>query len=124
MLLGLRLVAVAAGSWRRVIALLRRRCSQFGNIGSSTSFAPSPGHRERFSAPVIIPGQSDETLRCSRTSCSEPPHWRVVWRNPKIHPEGRRKIWLSCAGHKDYFEGYLGQRGFPVHAEALEENTA
>lgn len=124
LLFGHRLVVAGACAGCRATALLCRCCRKFRDIGSRTSIAPSPGHRERFSPPVIIPGQTDETLRCSRTSCSEPPSWRVVWRNPKIHAQDRRKIWLSCSDHKDYFEGYLGQRGFPVHAEALEENPA
>lgn len=72
---------------------------------------------------MIIPGTDAGALRCSRSGCSHAPQWRVIWRNPKIHSEDRRKVWLSCDDHRGYFEGYLSQRGFPVHAEALEEAT-
>lgn len=124
MLSGFRLVVTPPRIGGGVTALLCGCCCKFGDIGPLTSFAPSPGHRECFFPTVIIPGHSDETLRCSRTGCGVEPHWRVVWRNPKIHDEDRRKIWLSCSEHKGYFEGYLGQRGFPVHAEALGQDKS
>jgi len=63
---------------------------------------------------VIIPGASQDTLRCSKTACREEPAWQIIWRNPKIHTPDRKKVWLSCDDHKDFFDGYLSQRGFPV----------
>jgi hypothetical protein len=121
---GFRLVVTPPRTGRSVVALLCGCCGKFGNVGPLPRFAPSPGHREYFFPTVIIPGHSDETLRCSRTGCGVEPHWQVIWRNPKIHAEDRRKVWLSCLEHKDYFEAYLGQRGFPVHAEAVGDDRA
>lgn len=72
----------------------------------------------------MFPGLGVDTLRCSRNKCALAPQWQVVWRNPKIHSEDRRKIWLSCEEHRSYFEGYLSQRGFPVHSEALEGSSS
>jgi hypothetical protein len=62
---------------------------------------------------------SEGQTRCSRTACGQVPVWQIVWRNPKIHAADREKIWLSCDEHKVFFEGYLGQRGFPVRAVAV-----
>lgn len=59
------------------------------------------------------------STRCSRTACQETPAWKILWRNPKIHGPEREKVWLSCSDHRTFFEGYLGQRGFPVRAEIL-----
>lgn len=69
---------------------------------------------------MIIPGGSTSHIRCSRTGCLEAPDYRVLWRNPKIHAPDRHKVWLSCAAHRDYFQGYLLQRGFPVAIEDMD----
>ena len=55
-----------------------------------------------------------EQLRCSRKGCQRDAHCQIVWRNPKIHPDDREKIWLSCADHEQFFLDYLGSRSFPV----------
>lgn len=67
---------------------------------------------------------SENQTRCSRTACEDSPAWQIVWRNPKIHAPEREKIWLSCEEHKLFFEGYLGQRGFPVRAVAVSSERA
>ncbi len=38
----------------------------------------------------------------------------MLWRNPRIHGPERQKMWLACDEHRDYFEAYLSQKGFPV----------
>jgi hypothetical protein len=48
----------------------------------------------------------------------------VLWRNPKIHSSDREKVWLSCAEHREFFHGYLSQRGFPVRIEDFEETVS
>jgi len=63
---------------------------------------------------VIIPGAETPTLRCSRTACTAEPEWNILWRNPRIHGPEREKVWLACSEHRDYFEAYLSQKGFPV----------
>ncbi len=67
---------------------------------------------------------SEGQTRCSRTACAQVPAWQILWRNPKIHGPEREKIWLSCAEHKAFFEGYLGQRGFPVRSVAVAGEPA
>ena len=61
---------------------------------------------------------------CSRAGCDAPADWNVNWRNPRIHGTERVKVWLACAEHREFLEGYLSSRGFPVMvtdvSEALE----
>ncbi|GAB3599071.1 hypothetical protein [Microbacterium tumbae] len=53
-------------------------------------------------------------LECSRAGCREAATHHVVWRNPRIHPEGREKIWLACDEHVGFLSEYLRARDFPV----------
>ncbi|WP_228496563.1 MULTISPECIES: acetone carboxylase [unclassified Pseudoclavibacter] len=57
--------------------------------------------------------------RCSRAGCSSDATTRIVWRNPRIHDEARRKIWLACDEHAGYLADFLRQRDFPVTATAI-----
>jgi len=54
------------------------------------------------------------TPECSRAGCTAPAEWNVNWRNPRIHGPERVKVWLACAEHREFLEGYLSSRGFPV----------
>ncbi|WP_210481430.1 hypothetical protein [Naasia sp. SYSU D00948] len=54
------------------------------------------------------------TLVCSRAGCDSPATCSVEWRNPRIHDESRRKVWLACDDHRDYLRDYLAARDFPV----------
>lgn len=49
--------------------------------------------------------------KCSRAGCNELAHFKVIWRNPKIHTDGRTKTWLACAEHVEYLKEYLDNRG-------------
>lgn len=57
---------------------------------------------------------------CSRSNCTAVASYRVSWRNPKIHPVDRVKIWLSCDEHREFLVDYLSSRGFPVEASKIE----
>ena len=59
-------------------------------------------------------GAGEAEVRCSSAGCSAPAGWRVSWRNPRIHPADRVKVWLACDEHRESLSGYLGTRGFPV----------
>ncbi|MFD1211361.1 hypothetical protein ACFQ36_04820 [Arthrobacter sp. GCM10027362] len=48
---------------------------------------------------------------CSRKGCRAEAAWQLLWNNPRIHTPERRKIWLACAGHRDWLEEYLKLRG-------------
>jgi len=59
-------------------------------------------------------GAAVTEVQCSRASCAEAATWNVNWRNPRIHPEDRVKIWLACDEHKEFLRDYLASRSFPV----------
>lgn len=60
---------------------------------------------------------------CSRAGCRRAARWLVVWRNPRIHAVGRRKVWAACEDHADYLRDYLATRGFPVAVEPAPDTT-
>lgn len=64
-------------------------------------------------------GGGPETPICSRAGCSADAGWRIDWRNPRIHAEGRRKTWLACDEHLEYLRGFLAARDFPLEVKAL-----
>lgn len=57
---------------------------------------------------------ASDAPRCSRAGCDAGAMWNVNWRNPKIHPVDRVKIWLACDEHREYLAGFLESRSFPV----------
>lgn len=63
---------------------------------------------------------SDAPTQCSAAGCAAPAAWRVNWRNPRIHPADRVKVWLACTDHRATLHDYLSTRGFPVLVTALD----
>lgn len=61
---------------------------------------------------------------CSRAGCHDTATWQVVWRNPRIHPADRRKVWAACDEHAGYLRDYLAARSFPVAVEAFGTEPA
>jgi len=59
-------------------------------------------------------------LKCSRSGCEERASWFVYWRNPKVHVANRRKTWLACESHREFFIEYLTVREFFLEAEHIE----
>jgi hypothetical protein len=47
---------------------------------------------------------------CSRKACRAEATWQLLWNNPRIHTPERRKVWLSCEEHREWFEDYLQTR--------------
>ncbi|MEB4613021.1 hypothetical protein [Leucobacter sp. M11] len=70
---------------------------------------------------MILGGEPSERYNCSRASCDAVATAALAWRNPKIHAESRRKIWLACADHADYLTEFLRARSFPVETMTLDE---
>jgi len=61
-------------------------------------------------------------VKCARAACEAAATQHVVWRNPRIHAEDRRKIWPACDEHVGFLSGYLRAREFPVEVnEGLPE---
>jgi hypothetical protein len=65
------------------------------------------------------PGSAEP--RCSSAGCGADATWRVNWRNPRIHPADRVKVWLACDAHRSTLGDYLATRGFPVVVTALDQ---
>ncbi|MGZ0710969.1 hypothetical protein ACWPKO_21850 (plasmid) [Coraliomargarita sp. W4R53] len=61
-----------------------------------------------------------EPVTCSRAGCRAVAHWRVDWRNPRIHSTDRVKTWVACEDHRDYLRDYLSARSFPVSVHPLD----
>lgn len=68
--------------------------------------------------------ESAEGPICSRAGCRSAATVQVVWRNPRIHTSGRRKIWLACDEHAGYLYDYLASRRFPVSTEPFPASAA
>ncbi|XVX21936.1 hypothetical protein ACQP1U_08810 [Actinomycetota bacterium] len=51
---------------------------------------------------------------CSAKRCRADAAYALLWRNPRIHAEGRRKVWLACEEHREQLTGFLSVRGFPL----------
>ena len=62
-----------------------------------------------------------DELICSRKACRASATRAVLWRNPRIHDESRRKVWLACDEHEEVLREHLAIRGFPVTTCALDE---
>lgn len=57
--------------------------------------------------------------KCSRAGCEASATMIFEWRNPAVHKDGRLKHWGSCGDHKEFFEEYLGVRGFLIEVRDL-----
>lgn len=55
---------------------------------------------------------SIDSIVCSRQGCTTTATWGMLWNNPKIHTPQRRKVWLTCDDHRQYFRDYLSLRNF------------
>lgn len=60
---------------------------------------------------------------CSRAGCRAPASWRVNWRNPRIHPVERVKVWVACDEHVEFLNDYLQSRGFPVVVTTIGDSV-
>lgn len=66
--------------------------------------------------------RTDE-LVCSARACRREAARALLWNNPRIHPEARRKVWLACDEHAESLGQYLGVRGFLKDTIAVGELT-
>jgi hypothetical protein len=47
----------------------------------------------------------------------------VIWRNPRIHTEQRRKVWVACPDHVEHLRTFVDLRGFLIEVLAVGELT-
>ena len=64
--------------------------------------------------PLAGPVPRTQDHVCSAKGCRAPARHAVVWRNPKLHVEGRRKVWLACDEHQQSLADFVGLRGFLI----------
>lgn len=57
--------------------------------------------------------------KCSRAGCLSHATHHLIWRNPKIHQDGKTKTWLACAEHLDFLIDYLEVRGFFLDSKVI-----
>ncbi|WP_442854993.1 hypothetical protein [Curtobacterium sp. Leaf261] len=60
---------------------------------------------------------------CSRAGCRETAHFRINWRNPRIHAADRVKVWAACDEHRGFLADYLRSRSFPVTVTDIHEDV-
>ncbi|WP_327281843.1 hypothetical protein [Serinicoccus chungangensis] len=46
-----------------------------------------------------------------------------MWRNPRLHTAGRRKVWLACPAHEGHLRDFLQLRGFLLEVVGVDELT-
>ncbi len=63
---------------------------------------------------LTLGGRAERRFECSRAGCREEALWAILWRNPKIHTEDRRKTWLACDEHLVVLREFLAARSFPL----------
>lgn len=66
----------------------------------------------------VAQGPSD--LICSSKGCTAPAVHQVLWNNPRIHAEDRRKTWLACDEHESTLREFLAKRDFYRSTEPLD----
>ncbi|MFV0432987.1 MAG: hypothetical protein ACK5LO_03240 [Leucobacter sp.] len=70
---------------------------------------------------TLLGDRPAQRFECSRAGCREAAEWALVWRNPRIHSEDRRKTWLACAEHLETLRAFLADRGFPLEVRSVGE---
>ena len=53
-------------------------------------------------------------LVCSAKGCRREATRALLWNNPTLHDEARRKVWLACAEHRESLSDFLGARKFLI----------
>jgi hypothetical protein len=67
--------------------------------------------------PLIRSAQ--EPLICSAKGCRQSARWALLWNNPRIHSDSRRKTWLACDDDRAGLTEFLEVRGFLREVEPL-----
>ncbi|WP_448071828.1 hypothetical protein [Georgenia yuyongxinii] len=64
-------------------------------------------------------------LVCSAKGCGAVAVHALLWSNPRLHTEGRRKVWLACEDHREHLSQFLSARSFlraVVGVDELDES--
>lgn len=69
----------------------------------------------------VLGGETADRFECSRAGCRATAQHAIRWRNPKIHSDERRKIWLACAEHVMILRDFLAARSFPLEVVSIDD---
>lgn len=58
---------------------------------------------------------------CSAKGCRTAAVWAIEWRNPRIHDDARRKVWVACDEHLPRLRDFLSARSFPLAVGRLSD---
>lgn len=58
--------------------------------------------------------RSGREVVCSAKACRSAATHAIIWRNPKLHDEGRRKVWTACDEHTESLRTFVDLRGFLI----------
>jgi hypothetical protein len=68
----------------------------------------------------VLLQNSEISQKCSRAGCDAKAANQLIWRNPKIHTDGRTKVWAACQDHTEFLIEYLQTRGLFLESKAIE----
>ncbi len=63
-------------------------------------------------------------LICSARGCRTAAAWDLLWNNPKLHTQERRKSWLACDEHRSSLADFLAARSFLREVRPLPNDSA
>lgn len=69
----------------------------------------------------MSPAAAADHLVCSARGCRAGATRAVVWRNPRLHAPGRRKVWLACDEHRDPLRDFVQLRGFLLEVVDVDD---
>ncbi len=72
--------------------------------------------------PELVPSAAEPSI-CSAKGCRHLGVHAVVWRNPKLHTPGRRKVWLACDDHQGSLSDFVAKRGFLIEVIPVDRLT-
>lgn len=58
---------------------------------------------------------------CSAKGCRREASDAVIWRNPRIHTQHRRKVWVACPEHVEHLSTFVDLRGFLIEVRPVGE---
>ncbi|MGB3259136.1 MAG: hypothetical protein WBG89_14195 [Ornithinimicrobium sp.] len=65
--------------------------------------------------------RSGREVVCSAKACRSAATHAVIWRNPKLHVQGRRKVWTACPEHTASLSSFVDLRGFLIEVIRVED---
>lgn len=69
------------------------------------------------------PDRRPADLVCSAKACRRRAGHAVRWRHPRLHVEGRRKVWLACDEHVERLRQFVDLRGFLIDVIPVADLT-